>query len=520
MLSPAWLCSGRVAGLRNSSMTQLTADIVDRRKASDDRRLSERLGRKTTIQSAREKLTSTTGLDRAFEFETLRLFAQSQTTSCIMLAIYTLLIATGLLVWVPAVIAIIWSAIAISAMVLGTLVSQRFLNQPGDEGTSAWQKRFTAIAAFESTIWSSIVIVTILSDSDFLRIYLLVGLLIYGSAVSIIASSIRQAIYACLLPLIGGIAFIATFATETGSMMLSGLSVGAIVFYLLLAIRAHDMTLQTMGVRAEKEELFAELEEANAKHDEARRRAEEANLAKSRFLATMSHELRTPLNAILGFSEVMQSELFGPHSVEQYKEYSTDIHSSGEHLLNIINEILDLSRIEAGRYELQEEAVDLSATADDCRHMLDLRARTKSITLKTALEPGLPKIWADERAVRQIIINLLANGIKFTPQGGEVTIKVGWTANGGQYISIKDTGPGIPEEELPTVLETFGRGTMAIKTAEQGTGLGLPIVKGLVDLHGGQFHLRSKLREGTEVIVIFPTARVMETIAAVEKDVA
>jgi two-component system, cell cycle sensor histidine kinase PleC len=234
----------------------------------------------------------------------------------------------------------------------------------------------------------------------------------------------------------------------------------------------------------------------------------------------MSHELRTPLNAILGFSEVMQSELFGPHSVEQYKEYSTDIHSSGEHLLNIINEILDLSRIEAGRYELQEEAVDLSATADDCRHMLDLRARTKSITLKTALEPGLPKIWADERAVRQIIINLLANGIKFTPQGGEVTIKVGWTANGGQYIAIKDTGPGIPEEELPTVLETFGRGTMAIKTAEQGTGLGLPIVKGLVDLHGGQFHLRSKLREGTEVIVIFPTARVMETIAAVEKDVA
>ena len=118
-------------------MTQLTADIVDRRKASEDRRLSERLGRKTTIQSAREKLTSTTGLDRAFEFETLRLFAQGKSTSCIMLAIYTVLIATGLLVWVPAIIAIIWSAIAISAMVLGTLVSQRFMSQPDEEGTTA-----------------------------------------------------------------------------------------------------------------------------------------------------------------------------------------------------------------------------------------------------------------------------------------------------------------------------------------------------------------------------------------------
>jgi two-component system, cell cycle sensor histidine kinase PleC len=262
------------------------------------------------------------------------------------------------------------------------------------------------------------------------------------------------------------------------------------------------------------------LEEANAKHDEARRRAEEANLAKSRFLATMSHELRTPLNAILGFSEVMKSELFGPHAVAQYKEYSIDVHSSGQHLLDIINEILDLSRIEAGRYELHEEAVDLASTADECRHMLDLRAKSKSITLKTALEPGLPKIWADERAIRQVILNLLGNAIKFTPQGGEVTIKVGWTANGGQYAAIKDTGPGIPEDEIETVQESFGRGSMAIKTAEQGSGLGLPIVKGLVDLHGGQFHLRSKLREGTEVVVILPAERVMDTMQQIEHKAA
>jgi two-component system, cell cycle sensor histidine kinase PleC len=501
-------------------MTHLTADIVERRKASDDRRAIERLGRKTAVQSAREKLTSATGLDRAFEFETLRLYASTKTSSCIMLSIYTALIAASLTFWVPPIMAILWCAITVSAIVLGALVAQRFTIRADESSTFAWQNRFIALEAFQSVVWASVVMVALVSQSDLLRYVLIVALLIYGGASSILASNIRRAIFSSLIPALAGIAAIAAISSDIGSLMLAALAGGAILFHLLLAIRTHETALQTLGFRAEKDTLFGALEEANAKHDEARRRAEEANLAKSRFLATMSHELRTPLNAILGFSEVMKSELFGPHSVEQYRDYSIDIHSSGQHLLNIINEILDLSRIEAGRYELQEEAIDLASMADDCRHMLEMRAHAKSITLKTALETGLPRLWADERAVRQIIINLLANGIKFTPQGGEVTIKAGWTQAGGQYVAIKDTGPGIPEEELPTVLESFGRGSMAIKTAEQGSGLGLPIVKGLVELHGGQFHLRSRLREGTEVIVIFPAARVMETVAPVEKNAA
>ena len=127
----------------------------------------------------------------------------------------------------------------------------------------------------------------------------------------------------------------------------------------------------------------------------------------------------------------------------------------------------------------------------------------------------MPKIWADERAVRQICLNLLSNAIKFTPQGGEIWIKIGWTASGGQYISVRDTGPGIPEEEIPIVLSSFGQGSNSIKSAEQGAGLGLPIVKGLIDLHGGSFTLRSKLREGTEVIVTFPAERVMAALPPV-----
>ncbi len=175
----------------------------------------------------------------------------------------------------------------------------------------------------------------------------------------------------------------------------------------------------------------------------------------------------------------------------------------------LINEILDLSRIEAGRYELNEEAVSLVTVVEDCHHLLKLRATSRSITIHEIFEPELPPLWADERAIRQICLNLLSNAIKFTPQGGEIWLKIGWTAAGGQYVSVKDTGPGIPEEEIPIVLASFGQGSNSIKSAEQGAGLGLPIAKSLVDLHGGSFTLKSKLRIGTEVIVTFPAERLV-----------
>jgi len=250
--------------------------------------------------------------------------------------------------------------------------------------------------------------------------------------------------------------------------------------------------------------------------DEARSRAEEANLAKSRFLATMSHELRTPLNAILGFSEVMSNEILGPIGNESYKDYIADIHASGQHLLGLINEILDLSRVEAGRYALSEEAVDIVAIARDCLGYVRVKAEAKDLVIGAEFESDLPAMWADERSLRQIILNLLSNAVKFTPRGGEITLRVGWTAGGGQYLAVKDNGPGIPEEEIPIVLSSFGQGSIAIKSAEQGTGLGLPIVQAILAKHGGEFVLKSKLREGTEGIAILPAKRVLESMAPVE----
>lgn len=330
---------------------------------------------------------------------------------------------------------------------------------------------------------------------------------------SMLASSLPTAVFTATFPVTTAVALDFILQGTLRDYILAMMALTAQGYFAALTYRLYSSTLATMEARAEKDALIGELEQAKAISDEARRRAEAANIAKSRFLAQMSHELRTPLNAILGFSEVMKTEVFGAHAVPAYREYSSDIHNSGVHLLGLINEILDLSRIEAGRYELNEESVSLVAIVEDCHHLLKLRASSRRITLHEVFEPELPRLWADERAIRQICLNLLSNAIKFTPQTGDIWLKVGWTASGGQYISVKDTGPGIPEEEIPIVLASFGQGSNSIKSAEQGAGLGLPIAKSLVDLHGGTFTLKSKLRIGTEVIVTFPPERVVAAMA-------
>ena len=339
-------------------------------------------------------------------------------------------------------------------------------------------------------------------------------LLLAMAATAIMASSLSGALLATFaLPVVVYGWFGVQLMLPVEAMMVALLAV-ALLFFAYVARHLNRSTVMLLSFRTEKDALIAELETAKAMSDEARRRAEDANLAKSRFLASMSHELRTPLNAILGFSEVMASEVLGPMGNPTYRDYASDVHDSGRHLLDLINEILDLSRIEAGRYLLNEEPVNLLSIVEDCCHMMELRARNKDIRIVQDFEPELPRLFADERAVRQITLNLLSNAIKFTPTGGEIRVRAGWTAGGGQYVSVKDNGPGIPPDEIPVVLSAFGQGAIAIKSAEQGTGLGLPIVQGLAELHGGAFELHSKLREGTEAIVTFPASRVMEALPA------
>ncbi len=498
-----------------------TAAEIERKQAAAERATKHRRGMQRTVKDAREKVSSSTGLNRAFELELAREFAQNHVSASLALMPFTMVIAGTTLAWSNPLHSLSWLTLALGVLVLQFFACQRFLNTDHtDTDLVRWIKRLIVTEIAFVTIWALLPTIVGIPNGESMRLFLLISVLVIGAVSTVLAHTLPSAVYGAALPLVVVIVQLVVDRQPSERWMIAGLSFTALLLFVGLANRLYSTTLENLQTRADKDEAHAEVEQANARLREATRRAEEASAAKSRFLATMSHELRTPLNAILGFSEVIKGELFGPVGNEQYKSYIEDIHSSGEHLLQLINEVLDLSRIEAGKHELIEEAIDLVGTVEACCRMLELRATGRGLKMKTAFTEGMPRLWADERAVRQVTLNLLSNAIKFTPQGAEITVKVGWTANGGQYLSVRDNGPGIPEEEIEVVLSTFGRGSQAIKNADQGSGLGLPIVKSLVELHGGAFRLKSKLREGTEAIAIFPPNRVMTAMAAVNEQPA
>jgi two-component system, cell cycle sensor histidine kinase PleC len=469
------------------------------------------------VREARDRLTSTSGTRPAFDRELLRQYAQTRISASYVVML--LVVATGALFgfWMRPILALGWTCATLCVHAAIVRACYRFLaEQPSLAATRKWRSRFVLHDLIYGLCWMAMLVhpgLDLVSDTLMMFLMLLVI-----AVSSMLAATLPIAALSATLPVTAAISFNYALSGKFDNYVLAAFAIAAEGYFVLLAYRLHSTTLATLEARAEKDALIGELEQAKSISDEARHRAESANVAKSRFLAQMSHELRTPLNAILGFSEVMKSEIFGVHTVPVYKEYSADIHNSGVHLLNLINEILDLSRIEAGRYELNEEAVSLVSVVGDCHHLMKLRASSRGITIHEVFEQGMPRVWGDERATRQIVLNLLSNSIKFTPQGGEIWLKVGWTASGGQYLSVKDTGSGIPEDEIPIVLASFGQGSNSIKSAEQGAGLGLPIAKSLIDMHGGTFTLKSKLRIGTEVIVTFPPERVMSALPPVSQD--
>ncbi|MGC2350435.1 MAG: HAMP domain-containing sensor histidine kinase, partial [Methylocella sp.] len=474
------------------------------------------------VRDAREKLTSSAARQCSIDLELLRLFAKGRRASAPAMAVLAAVAAAAAATSVAMDAVLIWLALAIDVAALSVAyrIAGKFLDAEEtmlDAGR--WRRKFVFAETLQGIAWAAIVLLVSQSGDPAARSYALVLLLPVAAMNATISAAIPSAVAAALTPMtLATLSFLRPASLSDGSLPLIALACGTQLYFMFLGRKLHRASLETLSFQAEKDALIAELEQANANSDLGRHRAEVANLAKSRFLANISHELRTPLNAILGFSEVMKGELFGSHAVASYKEYSNDIHASGQHLLMLINEILDLSRIEAGRFDLKEEAVALPHLVEDCRHLLGLRAKKRQITIEKAVEPDLPRIWADERAIRQVILNLLSNAIKFTPQGGTIKIRIGWTASGGQYVAVRDSGPGIPDDEIPIIMSSFGRGTLAQKNAEEGSGLGLPIVKGLIELHGGSFTLKSKLREGTEVIVIFPLERVIDALSAVAEE--
>jgi signal transduction histidine kinase len=252
---------------------------------------------------------------------------------------------------------------------------------------------------------------------------------------------------------------------------------------------------------------------ASRQSDELRVKAEAGSKAKSEFLAVMSHELRTPLNAILGFTEIMKMALFGPLGSERYGSYIDDIHHSAKHLLNIVTDILDLSKAEVGKLVLDEANTQIVDIMDECLRLLREWAGQEGVRLSLDIaNVGAPIVWADARLIKQAFLNVLSNAIKFTPAGGSVKVSLEWEADGQLVIRFADTGIGIAEVNLAVVLEPFVQVESAFARRHGGTGLGLPLVKKIIELHGGTISLTSNLGAGTVVTICLPAKRVVRSV--------
>ncbi len=276
-------------------------------------------------------------------------------------------------------------------------------------------------------------------------------------------------------------------------------------------LRYLDQSVDALG------EFLVQEQQRTAELKAAKEAAEAANRAKSDFLAVISHELRSPLHVINGFSEIMGSEIHGPLGDPRYRDYAEHIVSSGERLLGLINNLLDMSRIDAGKATLQFEAFALADLVTETLGLLEIPANSARAEIVQDLEPDLPHLMADKRRIRQVLLNLLSNAVKFTPVDGHITVSARWSAAVGVMLQVRDTGAGIAEHNLNLVLEPFGQVEDPLSREHEGTGLGLPLAKALIELHGGEMQIESQISLGTTVTVTLPPELVVDSPCDVEK---
>ncbi|HEY2035318.1 MAG TPA: ATP-binding protein [Rhizomicrobium sp.] len=408
--------------------------------------------------------------------------------------------------WVSVPILAAWMALMIAGLVPMQLIGATFLKRdPPPSQMRAWRLRCVIGNMAFMLCWAAMGPIFWIPGDNFnhMMIVLVLACTLAGDT-ALMSASRPLAISGSLI--YGGM--LVFLPLLEGGLVYNALSALALfyAFYMFNLSRQIHVTVRDMLLlRYDKNDLITALAASKAESDRALERAENASRAKSEFLANMSHELRTPLNAIIGFSEMIQSGAFAAKT----GEYSKLIGDSGYHLLALINDILDLAKIEAGRMTLHESEIDLAALIKDCLALMASRAQAGWITLHPDMPANCPRLLADERALKQILLNLLSNAVKFTPRDGRVTVGVYRQLDGALAIMVADDGMGIAESDQGRVFESFGQGRHDVAMAEKGTGLGLPIVKGLIEAHGGHVTLQSTAGEGTRVTITMPASRVL-----------
>ncbi len=449
-------------------------------------------------------------LEEYWRREMLHIFARNQLRVALAMPLLALLFAAASMVWVSVPVALLWLALYFVVEVVQIMLARRCLQErPRGAAVEDWMLRFSASELAHAAVWFMPLFIFWQPGEGAQHLFIGASLMA--------AMAIRLLVANNFLPLVTtgggvialGVAIRSLMAGETLHLAMAGMIVVLGLFFLQLSRRLQLTTREMLQYRYQREQLIRDLARQRDAAERARQQAEEANRAKSRFLATMSHELRTPLNAIMGFSEIISNEFLGPVAQPRYKEYASDIHRSGSYLLNLIEDILDLSRIEAGRVELQEEVVDVVAEALSAIDMLSMKAEQRGVQVAYIGNERRLELLGNARYIRQIWINLLGNAIKFTPAGGRVSLNVRRLQGGNLALEVSDTGEGIPAAELDKVMQSFSRGASAERRAVEGAGLGLSIVNGLARLHDARVELQSQEGQGTTARVIFPARRVI-----------
>ena len=372
-----------------------TAGTVKRRTIVGPSPRSSGAARSTaTYNNVRSELKHSMRDKTEFNYELLSMFVHNELAAQWTILLLALIFSLASMFWAPYEQAIGWLIIVIGAKVLLLDVCRRFVAVPKDQmDTRIWQRRLFITEAVGGMAWAGFALVGIGSAASpealfSSHVFLFASLIVIIAIRMTFAATVPANLYIGTVPMTVAVVTRLVMLGDFFYLALAAMAIGVHVYFIFLAKGLQSTAQSMLEFRAQKDLLIAELEEARVMSDQARRRAEEANLAKSQFLATMSHELRTPLNAILGFSEVMTKEIMGPLENPTYREYTSNIHASGTHLLNLINEILDLSRIEAGKYELHEQAMNVCDTLDDCHRLLQLRAENKGLRPRPGLWIG------------------------------------------------------------------------------------------------------------------------------------